>query len=81
MTEGRPNPQPLFDPARDRLSTLLSDSGLSIGQLARALGRDERSMRRWLGADQAIPETLADLLARVVRIEVTAQRVTLVVER
>lgn len=69
------------DPARARLSTLLTDSTLSVGQFARAIGRDERSVRRWLAGQQSLPETLAEWLASVVRVEVTAERVGLVVRR
>jgi len=71
---------PAASDTRARLSGLLTDHGLSVGQLARALGRDERALRRWLAGDDP-PDTLAHWLASVVRIDVTRDRVTVVLAR
>ena len=66
---------------RERLSALLTGSGLSVGRFARVLGVDERTLRRWLAADIAVPESRAAWLARVVRLDVTRDRVTVVLSR
>ena len=71
---------PAASDTRARLSALLHDHGLSVGQLAAALGRDERALRRWLAGDDP-PDTLAHWLARVVRFDVTRDRVTVVLGR
>ena len=58
-----------------RLSALLTESGLSQQAFARlVLGRDARSLRRYLGGEP-IPETLAAWLRRVEKIEVQPDRV------
>ena len=59
------------------LSALLAHSGLSAVELARVLGRDERSMRRWLSGQAPIPETLAQQIARLRVTGVTATHVRL----
>jgi hypothetical protein len=65
----------------DRLRDLLTESALSHADFARlVLGRDPRSLRRYLAGD-AIPPTLAAWLASVERVEVTRGRVTVVVQR
>ena len=52
------------DPARARLSTLLTDSGLPAAELARVLGRDPRTVRRWMSGEMPIPEAVGEMLAR-----------------
>lgn len=47
------------------LSALLTDSGLSIVEMAGVLGRDERTVRRWLGGEMAIPGAAADQIQRL----------------
>ncbi len=64
----------------DRLIALLAESGLTQVALARALGRDERSMRRWL-AGEPMPATLSQQLHKIVRISSTASKVTILIER
>ncbi|WP_353268584.1 hypothetical protein [Gemmatimonas sp.] len=65
----------------DHVSRLIASSGLSHADFARlVLGRDPRSLRRYLAGD-AIPPTLAAWLASVERVEVTRGRVTVVVQR
>jgi len=68
------------DPARDCLSALLTTSGLSQVELARVLGRDERTVRRWLGGQMPIPQSVADWLDRMA-VEVEPEAVTLRVSR
>lgn len=64
-----------------RLSALVAESGLTHQDFSRlVLGRDPRSLRRYLAGD-VIPPTLAEWLASVVRIEVTRDRVTVIVSR
>lgn len=63
-----------------RLRTLIAESGLSQVKFAEAFGVDPRSVRRWL-AGGAMPKTVTDQLARVVRVEVTAERVHIVLTR
>lgn len=67
-------------PALQKLRDLLEATDLSQVALARALGRDPRAMRRWL-AGEPIPDTLGDQLARVVRVEVTRDRIAIVMTR
>ncbi len=55
---------PIDTAARDRLSALLTASGLSAAELARVLGRDERTMRKWLSGQMVIPGAVASMLAR-----------------
>lgn len=66
--------------ALDRLREILAESGLSQVQLAKALGYDPRSMRRWLAGGD-MPKTLTTQLDRIVRIETTRDRITLVLSR
>ena len=68
------------EPNADTLRALLESTGLSQVALARALGRDPRALRRWL-TGEPIPPTLAHQLDRLVRIDVTPQRITIVLER
>jgi len=69
-----PEPTPLA-----RLSALIAESGLSQQAFAGlVLGRDSRSLRRYL-AGEPIPETLAAWLARVERVDVQPDRVRIVV--
>ena len=64
-----------------RLGAIVAESGLSQTEFAHAvLGRDPRSLRRYLAGD-IIPPTLAAWIASVERVEVTRGRVTVVVRR
>ena len=64
-----------------RLSALIEASGLSGAEFAASvLGRDPRSLRRYLAGD-VIPPTLAAWIASVVRIDATVGRVTVVLAR
>jgi len=64
------------------LSRLVDHSGLSIAEFARVVvGRDERTVRRWLSGEILIPESAASWLARVVRVDATSGRVTVVLDR
>lgn len=68
------------NPARLRLSTLLQTSHLSNREFARrVLGRDVRSLARYLGGDIMPPE-LADQLLRM-SVQVTEQSITVKVRR
>ncbi len=65
----------------DALRALIADSGLSIREWARTVaGRDPRTVTRWLDGDP-IPDAATAWLSRLVRIETTANRVTVTVER
>lgn len=62
------------------LSALLTDSGLSNREFARrVLGRDVRSLARYLGGD-VIPPELADQILRM-RVEVFPTAITIRVQR
>ena len=51
---------------RARLTALIAQSGLSAAAFARlVVGRDERTVRRWLSGDVAIPESAAGWMERV----------------
>jgi transcriptional regulator with XRE-family HTH domain len=63
-----------------RLRELLAESGLSQVQLAKVLGYDPRSMRRWLAGGET-PNTLTVQLARIIRIEATRTRIRVVWSR
>lgn len=64
------------------LSALIAGSGLSIAEFARVVvGRDERTVRRWLTGEIAIPVSASSWLARVVRVDATSGRVTVVLDR
>ena len=52
-------------------------SGLTPTEASRLLGRDDRTMRRWLAGEQDVPDTLAQQLARLRVAEVTSAAVTL----
>jgi hypothetical protein len=68
------------NPARIRLSALLTRSGLSAREFARrVLGRDVRSLSRYLGGE-IIPPELADQILRM-DIETTASAVHIMVAR
>lgn len=66
---------------RALLSSVLDASGLSQVQLARAMAADPRSLRRWLAGSHDVPDTVADWLDRVVRIDATSERLTVVLTR
>jgi hypothetical protein len=67
-------------PERIALSDLVRDSGLSNREFARrVLGRDVRSLARYLGGD-TIPPELADQILRM-RVESTPQTITIRVRR
>lgn len=58
-----------LDP-RATLSTLIGASGLSISVWARdVMGRDVRTVRRWLNGEQVIPQSAAQWIARVRTVE------------
>lgn len=68
------------NPARLKLSALLEESGLSNREFARrVLGRDVRSLSRYLGGDVMPPE-LADQVLRM-RLWVDASAITIEVQR
>ena len=69
------------DDALSRLSLLLTDSGLSIVEFARALGRDERTVRRWLTREMPIPGAVSAMLHRVQAVDVTTKKITITLER
>ena len=55
-------------PARDAtwaLRRFVATSGLTPTELSRVLGRDDRTMRRWLAGEQEVPDTLAQQVARL----------------
>jgi hypothetical protein len=49
----------------DLLRRFLATSGLTPTELSRVLGRDDRTMRRWLAGEQEVPDTLAQQVARL----------------
>lgn len=66
---------------RELLSALVTASGLSIAEFARTVvGRDERTVRRWLTGATEIPEQAADWLARA-EVEANSRTVTVRVQR
>lgn len=66
---------------RELLSAHVTASGLSIAEFARTVvGRDERTVRRWLTGKTEIPEQAADWLARA-EIESNSKTVTVRVKR
>jgi len=66
---------------RGTLAALVEASGLSHSEFsARVLGRDPRSLRRYLAGD-VIPPTLASWVTKIDRIEVTTLRVTVTLRR
>lgn len=69
------------DATLTRLRALVSESGLSQAEFAtRVLGRDPRSLRRYLAGD-VIPPTLVAWIDATERIESTRGRVTVTVLR
>ena len=67
--------------ARATLSAVLTDSGLSAAEFARVVvGRDERTVRRWLSGETDIPESVGQWLARV-QVEQNGRTVTIRVAR
>ena len=68
------------DDASD-LSRVLTSSGLSIVEFARALGRDERTVRRWLTHEMPIPGAVSAMLQRVQAVDVTTKKITITLER
>ncbi len=81
----RPAGAPLADdPPRDRLSALVATweaAGESQAAFAELLGVDARTLTRWLIGELAIPGSRARMLARVLRIDQSPERVTLVMTR
>lgn len=65
----------------DALRAFVAESGLTPTELARVLGRDDRTMRRWLAGDQDVPDTLAQQVARLRVTRVDAKTVTLEYQR
>jgi hypothetical protein len=51
--------------ATEALRRLVFASGLTPTELSRVLGRDDRTMRRWLSGEQEVPDTLAQQVARL----------------
>lgn len=47
------------------LRRLVVASGITPTELSRVLGRDDRTMRRWLSGEQEVPDTLAQQVARL----------------
>jgi hypothetical protein len=58
-------PDAASEDARRTLADLLATSGLTPTELSRVLGRDDRTMRRWLSGEQDVPDTLARQVARL----------------
>ena len=56
---------PAPKPAVVALRAWVADSGITAAECARVLGRDERTMRRWLAGAQDVPDTLAQQVARL----------------
>lgn len=72
---------PAASDTRARLSALLTDSGLGVVAASRAIGVDRTTLADWLSGKIEIPQTRARWLASIVRLEVTRDRVTLVMAR
>ena len=72
-----PHPATQQPDARAALAALVSASGLTATEVARALGRDPRTFRRWLSGQQEIPQTLAEQVERLRVSEVTRDTVWL----
>jgi DNA-binding transcriptional regulator YiaG len=69
------------DASQDRLSALVAASGLSIAAFARlVVGRDERTVRRWLRGEIEVPDSAARWLGRVT-VSATAGAVVVTVRR
>ena len=47
------------------LRQFVAASGLTPTEASRVLGRDDRTMRRWLSGEQDVPDTLAQQVARL----------------
>jgi hypothetical protein len=73
--------KPVHEANRDLLSALITASGLSIAEFARTvLGRDERTVRRWLTGEIDVPESAAVWLQKAA-VEVNSRTVTVRVPR
>lgn len=71
----------MHDANRELLSAMVAASGLTIGEFARTVvGRDERTVRRWLTGATEIPEQMADWLMRT-EVEANSRTVTIKVQR
>ncbi|WP_353267031.1 helix-turn-helix transcriptional regulator [Gemmatimonas sp.] len=70
----------MTDPT-DMLRTFVAASGLTPTEMARVLGRDDRTMRRWLSGEQEVPDTLAQQIARLRVTAVDDEGVHLVYQR
>lgn len=67
--------------SRDTLAALIAASGLSAAAFARlVLGRDERTVRRWLRGDIEVPDSAARWLGRA-SVSATAGAVVVTVRR
>ncbi len=80
FADGRNPFRPADDPGRTMLSAILTQTGLSQVELAEALGRDERTMRRWMARDIEVPESVRQLLRRLT-VTVTDSEIRLTVRR
>ncbi len=56
-------------------------SGITPTELSRVLGRDDRTMRRWLAGEQDVPDTLAQQVERIQVTGVTSDTVHLMYRR
>jgi hypothetical protein len=65
----------------EALRQFVTASGLTPTELSRVLGRDDRTMRRWLSGEQDVPDTLAAQLGRLRVTEVTRDTVWLAYRR
>lgn len=62
------------------LSRAIEDTGLSIAAFGRdVVGRDERTVRRWLNGEIEIPQSVHQWLARLESIDVHGDRVAITV--
>lgn len=60
------------------LRALIASTGMSAQQFARdVLGRDPRTLRRWLSGETVIPDAAADWLERIERVQ--AQRLAITI--
>jgi len=60
---------------RQRLSTLIASSGLPMAEWAVVLGVNVRSLRRWLGGQIAVNQSVAVQLAAIVDVRVTVDEI------
>jgi len=71
----------MSDTARALLSAMVTASGLSVAEFARmVMGRDERTVRRWLSGEIEIPDGAVRWLERA-DVSATSKRVTITVRR